>query len=152
MYAAQEQTTQVIQKQTSEMEQRLMGVIENQSTQTTQSTEETTPQTFEEYLIEDQYLEAAETFPEKKKDIVDYLLAQGDKSHLNEFLETYPATDKLQLLKVAILNGDSEEIFDLYRENDWDTLKKLSAVQKEKLALVLYQENYAVEANLLLED
>lgn len=152
VYAAQEQTTQVIQKQTSEMEQRLMGVIENQSTQTTQSTEETTPQTFEEYLIEDQYLEAAETFPEKKKDIVDYLLAQGDKSHLNEFLETYPATDKLQLLKVAILNGDSEEIFDLYRENNWDTLKKLSAVQKEKLALVLYQENYAVEANLLLED
>lgn len=50
------------------------------------------------------------------------------------------------------LNGDSEEIFDLYRENDWDTLKTLSAVQKEKLALVLYQENYAVEANLLLED
>ncbi|WP_139843273.1 hypothetical protein [Enterococcus sp. 4E1_DIV0656] len=152
VYAAQEQTTQVIQKQTSEMEQRLMGVIENQSTQTTQSTEETPPQTFEEYLIEDQYLEAAETFPEKKKDIVDYLLAQGDKSHLNEFLEAYPTTDKLQLLKVAILNGDSEEIFDLYRENDWDTLKKLSAVQKEKLALVLYQENYAVEANLLLED
>lgn len=152
VYAAQEQTTQVIQKQTSEMEQRLMGVIENQSTQTTQSTEETTPQTFEEYLIEEQYLEAAETFPEKKKDIVDYLLAQGDRSHLNEFLEAYPTTDKLQLLKVAILNGDSEEIFDLYRENDWDTLKKLSAVQKEKLALVLYQENYAVEANLLLED
>lgn len=152
VYAAQEQTTQVIQKQTSEMEQRLMGVIENQSTQTTQSTEETTPQTFEEYLIEEQYLEAAETFPEKKKDIVDYLLAQGDISHLNEFLEAYPTTDKLQLLKVAILNGDSEEIFDLYRENDWDTLKKLSAVQKEKLALVLYQENYAVEANLLLED
>lgn len=152
VYAAQEQTTQVIQKQTSEMEQRLMGVIENQSTQTTQSTEETPPQTFEEYLIEDQYLEAAETFPEKEKDIVDYLLAQGDKSHLNEFLEVYPTTDKLQLLKVAILNGDSEEIFDLYRENDWDTLKKLSAVQKEKLALVLYQENYAVEANLLLED
>ncbi|WP_144809551.1 hypothetical protein [Enterococcus casseliflavus] len=81
-----------------------------------------------------------------------YLLAQGDKSHLNEFLEVYPTTDKLQLLKVAILNGDSEEIFDLYRDNDWDTLKKLSAVQKEKLALVLYQENYAVEANLLLED
>lgn len=152
VYAAQEQTTQVIQKQTSEMEQRLMGVIENQSTQITQSTEETPPQTFEEYLIEDQYLEAAETFPEKKKDIVDYLLAQGDKSHLNEFLVAYPTTDKLQLLKVAILNGDSEEIFDLYRENDWDTLKKLSAVQKEKLALVLYQENYAVEANLLLED
>lgn len=152
VYSAQEQTTQVIQKQTSEMEQRLMGVIENQSTQTTQSTEETTPQTFEEYLIEEQYLEAAETFPEKKKDIVDYLLAQGDISHLNEFLEAYPTTDKLQLLKVAILNGDSEEIFDLYRENDWDTLKKLSAVQKEKLALVLYQENYAVEANLLLED
>lgn len=152
VYAAQEQTTQVIQKQTSEMEQRLMGVIENQSMQTTQSAEETTPQTFEDYLIEDQYLEAAETFPEKKKDIVDYLLAQGDKSHLNEFLEVYPTTDKLQLLKVAILNGDSEEIFDLYRDNDWDTLKKLSAVQKEKLALVLYQENYAVEANLLLED
>jgi len=152
VYAAQEQTTQVIQKQTSEMEKRLMGVIENQATQTTQSTEETTPQTFEEYLIEDQYLEAAETFPEKKKDIVDYLLAQGDISHLNEFLEAYPTTDKLQLLKVAILNGDSEEIFDFYRENDWDTLKKLSAVQKEKLALVLYQENYAVEANLLLED
>lgn len=152
IYAAQEQKTQVIQKQTSEMEQRLMGVIENQSTQTTQSTEETTPQTFEDYLIGERYLEAAETFPEKKNDIVDYLLAQGDKSHLNEFLEAYPTTDKLQLLKVAILNGDSEEIFDLYRENDWDTLKKLSAVQKEKLALVLYQENYAVEANLLLED
>lgn len=141
----------MIQKQTSEMEQRLMGVIENQSTQTTESTEETPP-TFEDYLIEDQYLEAAETFPEKKKDIVNYLLAQGDKNHLNEFLEAYPTTDKLQLLQVAILNGDSEEIFDLYRENDWDTLKKLSAGQKEKLALVLYQESYAVEANLLLED
>ncbi|MDY4307432.1 hypothetical protein SNF32_09240 [Enterococcus mundtii] len=44
-----------------------MGVIENRSIQTTQSTAETTPQTFEDYLIENQYLEAAETFPEKKK-------------------------------------------------------------------------------------
>lgn len=152
VYAAQEQTTQVIQKQTSEMEKRLMGVIENRSIQTTQSTAETTPQTFEDYLIENQYLEAAETFPEKKKDIVDYLLAQGDKSHLNEYLEVYPITDKLQLLEVAILNGDSEAIFERYKENDLDTLKKLPAVQKEKLALVLYQENLPVEANLLLKD
>lgn len=152
VYAAQEQTTQVIQKQTSEMEKRLMGVIENRSIQTTQSTSETTPQTFEDYLIENQYLEAAETFPEKKKDIVDYLLAQGDKSHLNEYLEVYPITDKLQLLEVAILNGDSEAIFERYKENDLDTLKKLPAVQKEKLALVLYQENLPVEANLLLKD
>lgn len=152
VYAAQEQTTQVIQKQTSEMEQRLMGVIENQSIQTTQSTAETTPQTFEDYLIENQYLEAAETFPEKKKDIVDYLLAQGDKSRLNEYLEVYPTTDKLQLLEVAILNGDSKEIFERYRENDLDTIKKLPAIQKEKLALVLYQENYPGEANLLLKD
>ncbi len=151
VYAAQEQTTQVIQKKTSEMEQRLMGVIEK-SVQTTQSTAETAPQTFEDYLIENQYLEAAETFPEKKKDIVDYLLAQGDKSHLNEYLEVYPTTDKLQLLEVAILNGDSKEIFERYRENDLDTLKKLPAIQKEKLALVLYQENYPVEANLLLKD
>ncbi|MGG5322368.1 hypothetical protein IGL76_003154 [Enterococcus sp. DIV2381] len=152
VYAAQEQTTQVIQKQTSEMEQRLMGVIENQSIQTTQSTAEKKPQTFEDYLIENQYLEAAETFPEKKKDIVDYLLAQGDKSRLNEYLEVYPTTDKLQLLEVAILNGDSKEIFERYRENDLDTLKKLPAIQKEKLALVLYQENYPGEANLLLKD
>lgn len=152
VYAAQEQTTQVIQKKTSEMEQRLMGVIENQSIQTTQSTAEKKPQTFEDYLIENQYLEAAETFPEKKKDIVDYLLAQGDKSRLNEYLEVYPTTDKLQLLEVAILNGDSKEIFERYRENDLDTLKKLPAIQKEKLALVLYQENYPGEANLLLKD
>lgn len=152
VYAAQEQTTQVIQKQTSEMEKRLMGVIENRSIQTTQSTAETTPQTFEDYLIENQYLEAAEKFPEKKKDIVDYLLAQGDKSHLNEYLEVYPITDKLQMLEVAILNGDSEAIFERYKENDLDTLKKLPAVQKEKLALVLYQENLPVEANLLLKD
>lgn len=152
VYAAQEQTTQVIQKQTSEMEKRLMGVIENRSIQTTQSTAETMPQTFEDYLIENQYLEAAEKFPEKKKDIVDYLLAQGDKSHLNEYLEVYPITDKLQLLEVAILNGDSEAIFERYKENDLDTLKKLPAVQKEKLALVLYQENLPVEANLLLKD
>lgn len=151
VYAAQEQTIQVIQKKTSEMEQRLMGVIEK-SVQTTQSTAETAPQTFEDYLIENQYLEAAETFPEKKKDIVDYLLAQGDKSHLNEYLEVYPTTDKLQLLEVAILNGDSKEIFERYRENDLDTLKKLPAIQKEKLALVLYQENYPGEANLLLKD
>lgn len=152
VYATQTQTAQSLQKQTSEMEQRLMNFIEENKSVSENDTEQVkSPETFEEYLVEEMYLEAGEKFPKQQEEIIDYLLAQGDIENLNQFLKYHETTDDFLLLKIALLKDDTEEILSLYRKNDWDHLKQLTPIQKEKLALSLYQANYATEANLLLE-
>lgn len=144
--AVQNETVQTMNSQTSALEERVLNILETQ----TAVEEEKPTASFEEYLVAGEYLEAAEQFPEKEREIIEYLIAQGDQEKLSEFLAKYPTDNKILLLKIAILEGKDEEMICLYKEVSTVADQELTEAQKERLALAFYQAQLPEEATQIL--
>lgn len=150
--AIQHETARVLSRQTREMEQRLIELTETKQSEEEAAPVQTEPQAFEEYMVDQDYFSAAENYPNRREEIIEYLVAQGEKDELSDFVAKYPTENTLLNLKITLVTGTNEEILAEYQKNDMEALKSLSATQKEKMALVLYQAGCVEVANRLLEE
>lgn len=150
--AIQHETARVLSRQTREMEQRLIELTETKQSEEEAAPVQTEPQAFEEYMVDQDYFSAAENYPNRREEIIEYLVAQGEKDELSDFVAKYPTENTLLNLKITLVTGTNEEILAKYQKNDMEALKSLSATQKEKMALVLYQAGCVEVANRLLEE
>lgn len=144
----QEETYQYLDSQTNKLSKQLSEIKRTEGSTGKRALLET----FDDYLMAEEYHKAMVEYPEKQTEIIDYLIIRENKEQLAEFLAAYPTENKQLLLKVAILEENREDILILYRELEDLAKSTLTAEQKRQVALVFHEEGFFEEASLILEE